>query len=234
MDREAPGYDATGKHQAIIGLDIARFGDDKSVVFTRVGRDARSIEPREYIGLDGHDLGREVVSHAMYLLEVLGFSKVYIFYDRAGVGAAVSDYFRHFLADPRVVTRGVDFGEKAANSKLYLNKRVEMWGLGKEWIAKEGALPKNEQLKTELIAPLYQFTEKQQFQLERKKDLKSRIGCSPDHADALMLTFAEPYAEVSTAVRDRNQKRASLSRRIDPFRALEPERERRSHRYALR
>lgn len=221
MAREDVGYDIGVIDQALLGLDVARFGDDVSVLFTRIGRDARTFPVQEFRDADGPILGSRTVSHAKYLLDIVGFRTVHLFFDRAGVGAAVWDYFRYNVSDARIRMHPVDFGQKATNANLFLNKRVEMWHAMRSWLAKEGVLPVDEQLKTELISPYYQFTDKEQFQLERKKDLKARIGCSPDHADALALTFAEPFVEVSEKARLANAKNIYKSRNADPLLALD-------------
>ena len=53
------------------------------------------------------------------------------------------------------------------------------------------ALPKDTELKRELCAPTYMYAGGK-FQIEDKKQIKARLGFSPDKADALCLTFALP------------------------------------------
>lgn len=194
MTREAPGIHGNNLKRAIIGLDIARFGDDSTVMVTRVGRDARSLPWKEFRKLDGRQVGIAVEQHTLHLLDNLRFKEVYIYFDRAGIGASVWDYFRYEFSDPRVRFFPVDFGMKARDGRLYANKRVEMWGAMRDWL-KDGVIPRNEDLKTELISPEFYFNDRQQMVLERKADLKERLGCSPDRADALALTFSEPNAD---------------------------------------
>lgn len=194
MTREAPGIHGNNLKRAIIGLDIARFGDDTTVLVTRVGRDARSIPWKEFRKLDGRQVGLAVEQHVLHLLDNLRFKEVFIFFDRAGIGASVWDYFRYEFNDPRVRFYPIDFGMKARDGRLFANKRIEMWGALRDWL-KDGVIPRSEELKTELIAPEFYFNDRQQMVLERKSDLKDRLGCSPDHADALALTFAEPNAD---------------------------------------
>ena len=227
MSREAPGLRGNSMRRAIVGLDIARFGDDASVIATRVGRDAVSVPMKEIRKQDGPHVGMALAAHCAWLLDTLKFEEVRIYFDRGGIGASVWDWLRYEYNDPRVRYYPVDFGTKAQKSTVYANKRVEMWGRLKNWlITGEGVIPANEQLKTELISPEYSYNDRQQMVLERKRDLKDRIGCSPDHADALSLTFADDMADlvpesVSDSIRKFQHKRAEM----DPTLALERESE---------
>ena len=145
--------------------------------------------------MDGRGVGMAVESHARHLLDELKFQEVRIYFDRAGVGASVWDYCRYELNDFRIRYYPVDFGMKASNAGTYGNKRVEMWGRMREWLIDGGAIPNRDDLKTELISPEFYFNDRQQMMLERKSDLKDRIGCSPDRADSLALTFSDAGAD---------------------------------------
>lgn len=225
MSREAPGVGGNSFKRAIVGLDIARFGDDASVIATRIGRDAASIPLKEVRKLDGPMVGQALAAHCGYLLDTLKFREVRIYFDRAGVGSSVWDWLRYEYNDPRVRYYPVDFGTKAQKSNVYANKRIEMWGRMKEWlITGDGCLPKNDDLQMELISPEFSYNDRQQMVLERKKDLKDRIGCSPDHADALSLTFADEMADLVPD--DMESGRRQSWRRtsdMDPTTALERE-----------
>lgn len=225
MSREAPGVGGNSFKRAIVGLDIARFGDDASVIATRIGRDAASIPFKEVRKLDGPMVGQALAAHCGYLLDTLKFREVRVYFDRAGVGASVWDWLRYEYNDPRVRYYPVDFGAKAQKSNVYANKRIEMWGRMKEWlITGDGCLPKNDDLKTELISPEFSYNDRQQMVLERKKDLKDRIGCSPDRADALSLTFADEMADlVSDDVESGRRQSWRRTNDMDPTTALERE-----------
>ncbi len=224
MSREAPGLGGNSFKRAVVGLDIARFGDDASVIATRVGRDAVSIPMKEIRKMDGPHVGQALAAHCNYLLDTLRFKEVRIYFDRAGVGASVWDWLRYEYNDPRVRYYPVDFGSKAQKANIYANKRIEMWGRLKEWlITGGGVIPRSEQLKTELISPEYSYNDRQQMILERKKDLKDRIGCSPDHVDALALTFAEENADVINDDTSGSIRRYRRMQDLDPTLALDRE-----------
>jgi hypothetical protein len=113
-----------------------------------------------------------------------------VFVDQTGIGAGVVDRLRQL--GRRVV--GVEFGGKALAEGKFINRRCEMWWTLAEWV-KTGSLPDVPELVGELTAPTYSYGNAAgKLQLESKEDLKKRGLPSPDLADALALTFAEPVA----------------------------------------
>lgn len=175
----------------IIGVDVARFGDDESVIYFRKGRDGRSTPPIRRRSIDTMNLAGLVA--AAYLEHRADA----VFVDGTGVGGGVVDRLRQL----NVPVVDVQFGAKSDNSYgavesgvVYANKRAEIWGSLREWLS-IGAIPDDEQLKAELVGPQYGYVEREggsAILLEAKKDMKSRGLASPDQADALALTFAYP------------------------------------------
>lgn len=170
---------------AIIGLDVARFGDDQSVITTRFGLDARSIAVQKFRGLDGWDLGVKVAEH-YNALKKMGVRKVLINADAGGVGASPIDWLRR---NGYPVT-AVNFGAAATDRAKYKNLRAEMWGRMREWLSAGGRIADDEDLASELTSVEYGYTPTSQILLEKKEDLKARGLPSPDAADSLALTFA--------------------------------------------
>lgn len=169
----------------VIGVDVARFGDDASVIFFRKGRDARTWPPIILRGVDTMTLaGRVADAYSQHDADA-------VFVDGGGVGGGVVDRLRQ-LGVPVI---DVQFGSKSDRLGLdearYANKRSEIWGSLREWL-KVGALPPHDELREELIGPTYGFNARDEIQLERKEDMKRRGIASPDIADALALTFAYP------------------------------------------
>lgn len=193
---------------AAIGVDVARFGDDSSVIRTRVGRDARSIAPKRFNGISTMQLAARVSEHIRYLRE-LGLNVV-TFVDGGGVGGGVVDRLRELGHD--VIE--VQFGASARDPKKYLNRRAEIWGAMRDWLA-TGCIDKDETLATDMTSVEYQFTVKDQIQLERKEDMKKRGLASPDDGDALALTFAEPVAEYTEPERETSRPESRVSRPAD-------------------
>lgn len=187
MGRDVATERFIGKSCAV-GVDVARFGGDQSVIRTRIGRDAKSIKAKKFRELDTMQLASKVAEH-IEMLRQLGLRPV-IFVDGGGVGGGVVDRLRQMNYD--VVE--VQFGGKADDPRKYLNKRAEMWGRVKEWL-QIGGLEVDEELATDLTNVEYQFTAADQIQLESKEHMKERGLPSPDDGDALALTFAYPVPE---------------------------------------
>lgn len=168
----------------IIGVDVARFGDDQSALIRRQGLAAFGL--RSWRGLDTMALAGLVAR------EIAEFRPDAVFVDAGGIGAGVVDRLRQLGHDSVI---GVNFGAAAGNKNLYYNKRSEMWCLLRDWLASGGSIPDDKELLADLTAPEYGFTgDKSQIALEKKKDMKSRGLASPDKGDALALTFAYPVA----------------------------------------
>jgi hypothetical protein len=170
----------------VIGVDVARFGDDASVIYFRKGRDGRTHPPIKMRGVDTMTLAGRVAE------EAANYRADAIFIDGTGVGGGVVDRLRQL----RVHCFDINFGSKPdrvfdglADGIAFANKRAEMWGSMREWL-KIGAIQNDPDLRAELIGVHYAFTAKQEIQLERKEDMKKRGLASPDIADALALTFA--------------------------------------------
>lgn len=176
---------------AAVGVDVARFGDDESVIVTRVGRDAQSIAPKRFRSLDTMQLASRVAEHVNEV-KMLGL-KVVLFVDGGGVGGGVVDRLRQMFFDPIEV----QFGGKADDERKYANKRAEIWGRMKAWLP-TGHIPKDEALATDLTSVEYGFNVHDQIQLESKKAMKLRGLASPDAADALACTFAQEVPEWDT------------------------------------
>ncbi len=166
----------------VIGLDVARFGDDATVFCFRRGRKCLKFDV--YRNMDNV----EVANIATNMIEEYHPTKVFI--DVGGVGGGVYDILkdRGFVE----VIREVNFGAKAINDERYANKRAEMWDKIREWLKDEVELPKDEGLFDELIGANKKYDFRGRLVLEEKEEIKKRLGRSTDKADALALTFAEP------------------------------------------
>ena len=172
----------------LMGIDVARFGDDESVFRFRRGRDARSIKPMRFRGKSTTDLASEAAT----AIERLKPDAVFI--DGGGVGGGVVDRLRQM--GYRVIE--VQSGEAAQDSDKYLNRRAEMWGEMREWLV-YGCIDNDEMLIDDITGPEYALHVKGQIKLESKDSMKKRGLASPDDGDALALTFAAPVARLDAA-----------------------------------
>ena len=166
------------------GGDIARYGDDSTVLFRRKGYMAYA-NPLKWKNLNT----MEVADKFMDALEGPRDKVDMLFCDVGGLGAGVVD---------RVQQCGyyniseVSFQGRAAEDKRYENMRAEMYFKLKEWLEKGGALPQVEGLREELHKVQYKFSKHGRLMLTPKEEIKDKLGRSPDMADALALTFARP------------------------------------------
>jgi phage terminase large subunit len=167
----------------VMGLDVARFGDDRCVLYKRQGRVAYT--PRVWRDVDTMSLADQV---ARYLLEDKPDA---LCVDSTGIGGGVQDRLAQMGFSPI----GIDFGSSALDAR-FADRRSEMWWNMHLWIKKgQGCIPNDPELRAELTGPTYGFTTGQKItklKLESKDDMKKRGLTSPDKADALALTFAIP------------------------------------------
>jgi phage terminase large subunit len=168
----------------ILGIDVARFGDDASVMASRWGQQMLPLKKwRNVASVQG---AAQVSRHwtdwdadAAFIDVTGGFGSGW--YDQLGM-----------LGKAPI---GVEFSGEAHDKDRYHNKRAEMAFDFVQWIKRGGALPDDDNLLTALTQTTYGFAKNSdRFILEPKEILKQRIGMSPDEFDAAMLTFAEPVS----------------------------------------
>lgn len=173
----------------VFGVDCARFGDDRSVLAIRRGRDARSIPWKRWQGADTMQVAGEVAMQAQH------FRPEAIFVDGGAMGPGVIDRLRQLgVANVHEVHFGGKGGatEWAAGVRVRTaNKRAEMWASMRGWL-ELGAIPDDQRLADDLTGVEFAYNANQQIQLEKKEHVKARGLASPDEGDALACTFAAP------------------------------------------
>ena len=153
----------------IMGVDVARYGSDMSVIARRHGR---KLEPlSKYRGLDTMELAA-VVAHA-----IVTERPDMVMVDGTGIGAGVIDRLRQLGHDPLEI----HFGQKPdpGNDGIYFNKRIEMWNRMNVWL-QTADIPRDPELYDDLITPEYYFDMKMKMRLESKEEMKKRGMQSPD------------------------------------------------------
>lgn len=179
--------------ELVLGVDVARFGDDRSVIKARRGRDAKSMPAIKLL----HANTMEVASMVMSEIDRLNPDGVFI--DEGGVGGGVVDRCRQMGYS----VIGVNFGGKADRAidgvPKCKNKRAQIWATMREWIRDGGCLEDSRALEMDLTGPLYSFDVNNAIELEKKSEMKKRGVPSPDEGDALALTFSYPVVARSTA-----------------------------------
>lgn len=190
--------------QKRLGVDVARFGDDRTVIFPRQGLAA--FKPAEMRGARTNDIAARVAA-AKFTWK----SEMELVDGTGGYGAGVIDALLQSGHSPIEV----QFSGKAIDPR-YLNKRAEMWFEMADWVKRGGALPSIPELQKELVAPTYTFVGGK-FQLESKDQIKSRLKFSPDMADALALTFALPEMPAMSNHPLMQQMAGKLISEYDPY-----------------
>lgn len=167
----------------LIGVDVARFGDNETVIYPRIGLDAKSFPFKTYRGLDNYQVAEKVIDMIQEFL-ALGKKCTTLFVDGGGHGSGVVDILRRLGYNPI----DVNFGNKSTDNK-FRYRGDEMWGKMRAAMDKI-ALPRNSDLQSQLTQREYGYTiSGGKLHLESKKDMIKRGIQSPDIADALALTF---------------------------------------------
>ena len=163
----------------LMGVDPARFGNDKAVIAFRHGKDARSIPMQEYQKCSIKEL-------AGYCAAAIDrYKPDAVFIEGDGVGGGVAEFLKEMGYRVFEVTVGGGAQDKA----MYQNHRTELWGRMRDWLA-NAAIPGHKHLCDDLCGPMYEFSLKGQIKLEPKEKMKKRGHASPDYADALAATFS--------------------------------------------
>lgn len=165
----------------VLGVDVARFGSDRTVFCLRRGPVARIVG--DYARQSTTETtGRVVEALRNHLVDEVRV-------DGVGVGAGVVD---------QLVEQGVDVldmqsGAAAQDPEHFANARAEWWWAVRERF-EQGDIdidPADEDLAAQLGAIRYKYTARGQVLIESKDEMRKRLP-SPDRADALMLTAAAP------------------------------------------
>lgn len=177
----------------ILGCDFATGGDgeggDANLFIDRQGRRAGGLVYDRFVD-------KNTVSVANKLAAVLGkdhFDRVFL--DTGGGGAQVYDILKDRNYERLTL---VNFGGKPFDDRKYANRRAEMWGNMRDWLADEGGaqIPDDDALDGEITGPNGKENFAHRVILEPKKEVRKRLGRSPDGGDALSLTFAEHVRRV--------------------------------------
>lgn len=187
----------------ICGIDIARGGSDNNVIRFRRGLDARSIPPVRIPGSETRDT-------TLFIAKVCTLVKDHkpdaVFVDSTGVGGPVADQLRRLM--PGVTIIDVNFAMKAPD-RHYANMRSYIWWKLREALRSGLAIEDSAELEAEMTAPEYGHNNADQLALEKKDEIKKRLGISPDDTDALALTFTMPVMKLSSQAREWREKGAN-------------------------
>jgi len=170
-----------------LGVDVARFGDDDSVIIARRGK--KAFRPVAVHGQDTTQIAGLSLKIARGLRTPDERVKVKV--DVIGVGAGVADQLRNNELATFLDVVDVNVAESATDDE-YANLRAQIWFATDDWFKDGGAIPDEKGLKGELIAPTYKFDSRGRQVVEPKESMKRRLKRSPDKADALGLSIYSP------------------------------------------
>jgi phage terminase large subunit len=176
-----------GDAPKVLGVDVARFGDDKSIICQRQGIQVFAF--KTYRNLNSTDGAGQVDR----VWREFGADACFVD-DTGGFGAGWIDALVRIGRSPV----GVGFANRAAQHDRYQNKRTEMYFDAVDWIKRGGALPDEPELLAALTQTTYSFSKSSsRLILEPKDAIKAKLGFSPDYADAIALSFAHSVGSES-------------------------------------
>jgi hypothetical protein len=176
MTRDVSG---TEHDVMVYGVDVARFGSDRSALCKRRGNVV--IEVKSWGGLDLMQLVGAIVNEA----NIDRPDEICV--DTIGLGSGVADRLREMGYN----VRDVNVAETSAMNPNANRLRDELWLSVRDWLSTRGVkIPNDASLRHELVAPRYTFTSTGKIVVESKDLMRKRGMRSPDLADALCLTFA--------------------------------------------
>lgn len=174
---------AAPEGRRVVGVDVARYGTDKTVIATRTGHVIDTLEVHtkaDTMATTGHVVGHLRSPHAIAVV------------DAVGVGGGVVDRLREqehsvlgFNASGKSTSR------ERSGTFGFKNLRAESW-----WKLREAldpstdptlCLPPDDTLTGDLTSPRWWIDSGGRIQVEAKDDIRERLGRSPDHADAVVL-----------------------------------------------
>lgn len=160
----------------ILGVDVALYGGDRSVIYLRQGLYSKILF--EIRGIRPKDLAAQV---ARYEDE---YKADAVIVDSIGIGEGVISALQMMNRKPILFNAA-----KTATKPQYYNMRAQVWGEMRDWLEHGGVLEDHKDLLADLTGPEYGFNTAGEIVLERKSDMKVRRIPSPDLADALAMTF---------------------------------------------
>jgi hypothetical protein len=187
--RAAIGRDVRQVEAPIIwGIDCARFGDDDNTIAKRRGN--KLLEPVRVILPGVANTDTMAVARAIKReFQTTPPSKrpAWICIDAIGIGAGVADRCR----EDGLPAMDVNVAEKPSSREKFNRLRDELWWDMREWFEDmRTSMPEDEALLLEISAVTYDETSAGRIKIEAKKDMKKRLGFSPDRAEAFLMTFA--------------------------------------------
>lgn len=187
---EAMTREPTFNGELVLGVDLARFGDDETVIAARIGDSVLPLQ--HWRKLDLMKTTGKIIHTLTELMAEYKLGRARLNVDEGGLGAGVVDRLREVAHEKNlhVTIQGCNFGGKARDKK-YANFVTEAYFALLDRL-KGGTitLPNDDELAAQLTTRRYSLTSSDTLIIERKADYKKRYHKSPDRADAIILAFA--------------------------------------------
>ncbi|XGQ69720.1 terminase large subunit domain-containing protein [Campylobacter hepaticus] len=174
----------------IWGLDVARFGDDKSVLVIRKGFVVDEIH--KFSKIDTIDLASKI----LHIYNQKEKKPQGIFVDICGLGAGVYDVLKSYGL-PVIQANS----SSASSEKQYLNKRAQMYFTLAKNLSNMQII-KDDELKKDLRMIEYEYNDRGLLKIISKEELKKTYGKSPDVSDALALSFYENLYHIKELIKE--------------------------------
>lgn len=183
----------------ILGCDVARFGDDETIIFRNMRGRCRLVKKRR--GQDLMSTVGDLVAEYRRIYEENKdyFGKVYIQIDDTGLGGGVTDRLKEVKKEQKLykmVIIPINAAEKIetdtqmgkASAEHYNNLTTDMWATMRDHLeAKTIEISDDEETVAQLASRKYRMASNGKLEIEPKSDMKKRGLDSPDRADALSL-----------------------------------------------
>jgi len=169
-----------------LGVDVARYGDDRTAICIRYGDSVLEIQTYE------HDNTMVTAGRVAALINELDPEQVNI--DDIGIGSGVVDRLEELGFK---CVNGVNVGARATDPERYANVRAELYDNLRSLFENEKiTIPNDRELIGELSSIKYSFQSSGAMLMQPKNELRKHGLPSPDRSDALALAFAPPPAPV--------------------------------------
>ena len=176
------------RETAVMGLDVARFGEDQTVAVVKKGDAVVELATQRRSDLM-NTTGKAIEIAKKHKVNIINV-------DEVGLGSGVVDRIRELSKSQEVKgikAVGVNGGNKARNTQKFLNLRAQMFdGLRQRFADGEISIPNDPELISQLASITYVYNSRGQLQIETKQEIRASGRQSPDKADALALAFSTP------------------------------------------
>ena len=186
--------DAVENVMPVWGLDVARFGDDRTALCKRQGNvlsePIKSWRNKDLMEICGIILTEyESTPYQERPGEIL--------VDSIGLGAGVVDRLTEMEFGPNI--RGINVAESPALGQRFGRLRDELWFKAREWLeARDVNMPQDDALISELSSVRFKYLSSGKLKVESKDEMKRRGQKSPDLADSFVLTFGGMASRASS------------------------------------